>query len=98
MVIYASMIPHRSVDRILSLQNLMPVPVTNAFASGLVGSVEQLNESHTLFDKTTSENAIPRKIAFEPVFGIIGPIEFEYMLWLVVNVADLGNAKLHASG
>ncbi|MFM1944028.1 MAG: hypothetical protein RI897_3010 [Verrucomicrobiota bacterium] len=90
-----------AVLAVLFLEHLVSVPVADAFAAGLVGAIEELDEADAVFDEATGENTVSGIAGLE-VFewgaGFVGTVHFEDMPGFGGEVADFGDGELHAGG
>ena len=67
---------------VLLFQDFVTIPVAGSFTAGLVGTVEQLNEAHALFNQAPSQNAVSCVSRFQRVLRIIRAIEGKDMVGL----------------
>ena len=59
---------------VLFFQLVMAVPVE--FAAAGVGSIEELHESHSVFDQSPGEDAVPGKSDLDRIRGVICTVTF----------------------
>ena len=52
------LVEDRPVHAVLTGNVLVAIPVAHAFAAGLVGTIEELHESHPFFDEPAGEDAV----------------------------------------
>ena len=86
---------------VLGVQRLVAIPVAHAFATSLIGPVEELHEAHAALDEPPSEDAVARVgglQVFHRVARLIGAIHFQNVRGLGGNVGDLGHGELHLRG
>ena len=67
------LIEDRAVDLVLVQDLLVAVPIADSLAAGLIGAVEELNESYALLEKTTGQDAVPREARLERILDVVGP-------------------------
>ncbi len=90
-----------AVFAVLFLQHFVSVPVADAFASGLVGAIEELDEADAVLDEATGEDTVSGVgglEVFEGGAGFIGTVHLEDVLGFGSEVADLGDGELHPGG
>ena len=81
---------------VLLRKHFVAIPVADAFATGLVGAVEELHEAHALLDESPREDAVPGEGGLERVSRIVRSVRPQHVRRLGGNVAHLRYAHLHA--
>jgi len=84
------------VDVVLLLERAVAVPIQ--LATARVGAVEELHETHALFDQAPREDTILRERRLVRILCIVRAIHFQNVRGLGAEVVDLRHAKLHACG
>ena len=92
------LVEHGTVLGVLLVQHLVSVPVADAFAASLVGTVEKLHKAHAFFEQAASEDTVLGKAGLDGVGGIVGAVGLEGAGFLGGKIADFGHAELHARG
>ncbi len=85
-----------TVDIVLFAECLMSIPVE--FSGTGVGSVEQLDEPHTLFDEFASEDAVAGVTGADRIGRVIGSVHAESVGRFGAEVCDVWYGGLHAGG
>lgn len=83
---------------VLCFDLFVSVPITDTFATGLVGTVEELDKANAFFEEAAGKDTVFGKAGFELVLGIIGSVFLENAVGFGGKIGDLGNAELHPGG
>ena len=93
------LIQNRTVFGVLFFEKFVSVPVADAFAAGLVGAVEELDEADAFLDEASGEDAVAGVGGFkvaDGIAGVVGAVKFADVFGFGAEVADFGDAELHS--
>ena len=86
---------------VLILERLVAVPVADAFAAGLIGAVEKLDEAHAFLDQPPGQDAVAGVSGLRSWTGLppsSAPYSFRICAGSLERSATSGTDELHAGG